>query len=201
MNLKSLKNHHFRGKSGLYLLATTFMLLSIVSPKSAYSETIHQDGVLLSVPEATKQSLSDKNVKELLYRNNIYTLEEYAAWIKKNSHYVKDLNGDDWADPETTLRKRSGDCEDFAFLNATVLKILGYEPKILAVTTNELTHAFTIVMKDNYYLVFDNNTVTETKARTFSQFIYAFMKNKDTRFIIELPSQNRNDARLLYKRS
>jgi hypothetical protein len=43
------------------------------------------------------------------------SFDDMALWIYENIEYKKDI-WDEWQTPEQTYAKRTGDCEDFAFL-------------------------------------------------------------------------------------
>lgn len=47
------------------------------------------------------------------------------AWRTLPTHYLADLNGDNWQHAWLTLLLRNGDCEDWAVLLAAILKALG----------------------------------------------------------------------------
>lgn len=125
-----------------------------------------QNGVLMARPKPV-----DFKIINLIQSHNIGSLEDYARWLKQNIHYKKDEKKDQWATPEETLNKKSGDCEDYTFFNAEVLQVLGYEPRFLAVRKNRQAHAICIFKVDGYYFWFDNAELIKTRATTLPIFL------------------------------
>jgi predicted transglutaminase-like cysteine proteinase len=102
-------------------------------------------------------------VPEFLVKNNIYTVDSYSKWLKQNTKYRADfLFTDNWASPETTLRKKRGDCEDFAFLSQKVLKYLGYNSLVLGIKEKKGAHAICVFYYQDSYTIFDNKTLIKT---------------------------------------
>jgi len=66
------------------------------------------------------------------------TPEKLSAWLRRNIRYVtdKEKHGvkDHWQTAGETLRDRTGDCDDFAILARAVLRLQGYNAKLLSVT-------------------------------------------------------------------
>ena len=153
-------------------------------------EQTHTSGVWVSRPRP-----ADEKVLSLLRINNIQTLQEYTQWLNDNTSYQKDTV-DVWASPEETLLKKHGDCEDFAFLNAQVLQLLGYKTHILALSLKPRDHAVCAFAKDGYYFWFDNNHLKETAAQNLAdlakqisleypfQYIFEYLdKSKDWKIL------------------
>ena len=128
-------------------------------------EVIQSNGVLVSQPKRI-----DKTIDFILKTNRISTLEDYSKWLKANIEYTPDNRDDIWTDPAETLKRRQGDCEDFAFLTAEVLKGLGYQPRFLALVREGEAHAICVFKKDGYYMWFDNTTLKSTTAKTLKDF-------------------------------
>ena len=92
----------------------------------------------------------DERILSLFHQNNIQTIEDYARWLQANITYQKNPL-DHWAPPEETLEKKHGDCKDYAFLNAEVLKVFGYKPHIFALTRRAGNHAVCAFEKDGIF--------------------------------------------------
>ena len=85
--------------------------------------------------------------------------------------YKKDGKGDVWSRPNETLGRRYGDCEDYAFLNASVLRILGYEPRVLALEQGiGRNHAICAFKRGGRYLWFDNAELKESRFSSMEEF-------------------------------
>jgi len=88
---------------------------------------------------------------------NINSLEDIDMVIKEIK-YETELR-DNTQYPIETVRKGSGDCDDFAILTYSILKYLGYEPGI-AIAYNDddpEAHAFTFANINGEYHIFSNN--------------------------------------------
>jgi len=116
----------------------------------------------------------DMNIKSFLIDNNIFSLQQYIVWLNTNITYKNDVNGDYWNHPEKTLKDRYGDCEDMAFLNEAVLRVLGYSGEVLGVYRWNSAHAIFVFKNNNIYSYFSNNIFINTKTTTtkaFKQYI------------------------------
>ena len=122
-------------------------------------------------PQDSKILTSGPNILQrdltfFLQNNHIQTINDYAQWLEKNISYQKDIAGDIWEAPLQTLKRRYGDCEDFAILTANTLALLNYTPQVLLMLKENLAHAICIFKKDGRYLIFDNNRLIATPFQT-----------------------------------
>jgi len=140
-------------------------------------EVIQSNGVLASQPRK-----ADRAIDFIIKTNKISSLEDYSKWLKANIRYNEDGSDDVWADPEETIKRRKGDCEDFTLLTAEVLRGLGYKPHFLALVREGEAHAICVFKKDGVYMWFDNTTLKTSEARTLRDFArevinkYKFLK-------------------------
>lgn len=123
------------------------------------------NGVLVSGP-----SRIDERIWYLLYFNRIETVEDYVSWLRKNVAYVRDEGRDVWSTPQDTLTRRSGDCDDFTFLNAAVLRMMGFEPKTLGIRQAFRYHAVCAFEKGGHIYWIDNDKLRKTPARSLKGF-------------------------------
>ena len=116
----------------------------------------------------SRSPLLKKRVADFLERHDIETLDSYALWLKKNVRYKADLFGDSWSSPEETLKRRRGDCEDFAFLSEEVLSQLGYEPYVIAFMRRDTGdwHAICAFKEEGLYNYFDNFNLVKTRTES-----------------------------------
>ena len=129
-------------------------------------KTSHQNGVWVSRPQPLHQEIVD-----IVINNNIKSLEDYARWLKNTVHYQYDGKTDNWATPQKTLAKKTGDCEDYAFLNAEVIQVLGYQPHFLALVRNgKRAHAICTFQHNGQFLWFDNAQLRKTTVTSLEQF-------------------------------
>ena len=146
--------------------------------KSAYSfrkliirqETYSINGVTVCQPSSL-----DIEIRHLINQNNIRSIEDYTNWLKENIRYAKDEGKDTWAVPQITLGKKYGDCEDFAFLNVAVLRVLGYQSRVLVMKGPTGCHAVCVFKENGYYFWFDNAELKKTSIQTiagFSQYLH-----------------------------
>ena len=115
-------------------------------------------GMLISRPDPSSEALYAD-----LVAASITSLEDYTLWLKSNFVYKKDAPGTDiWSLPRETLLRRSGDCEDLAFLNKAVLEMLGYRARVLCVVRAGENHAICVFLGPDGYYVVDNTRVFKT---------------------------------------
>jgi hypothetical protein len=135
-------------------------------------EKYESNGLLISRPSSL-----DERVRDFIIFKNINSLQDYVQWLAKNVQYRKERI-DSWSSPQDTLKKKYGDCEDFAFLNAAFLRVLGYKPKVVGVVRRFGRNHAICVFKDNgYYLWFDNAKLKRTPAKSILEFAqYIFTK-------------------------
>jgi len=112
----------------------------------------------------------DMEIWDFINKNNIRSIEDYVDWVQKNIRYEKDKGKDTWAAPQVTLKRKYGDCEDYAFLNAAVLRVLGYQPKVLAMKGLTGGHAICVFQENGYYFWIDNTEIKKTSTRTIVDF-------------------------------
>jgi predicted transglutaminase-like cysteine proteinase len=202
-----------RGKCIFFSLFGIF-LLQWSSPVSSYARIVRTEGgVLIAESELITQSLpplvfkqpKKNKINDMLFRNRIKSIDSYAKWLKREIKYVNDSkNVDQWANAYETLEKKSGDCEDLAFLTKKVLTDLGYKVKVLAVArTDQDTHAFSLVDLNGRIAIFDNTDLVYTKAKTFGEITQYFSKKLTTKYILELDEPIRDDryVKILYSKS
>ena len=146
--------------------------------KSAYSfrklvirqEIYSANGVTVCQPSSL-----DAEIVQLMNKNNIRSIEEYANWLQKNIRDEKDKGKDAWAAPQITLKRKYGDCEDFSFLNVAVLRVLGYQSRVLVMKGLTGCHAVCVFKENGYYFWFDNAKLKRTSIRAianFSQYLH-----------------------------
>ncbi len=142
-------------------------------------ENSSQNGVLVS-----RMNPIDARIKELMANNRIESLDDYANWLAGNFTYRKDQT-DRWARPGETLNKYYGDCEDFAFLNAAVMQVLGYETHLIALKGRSRNHAICVFLKEGQYYWFDNNRLVQSTAKTFPDLLQAINESYGLKKIFE----------------
>ena len=106
-------------------------------------------------------------------------MKDYAEWLSNSVEYKLDGKLDVWSDSDVTLKRGYGDCEDYAFLNATVLKVLGYTPKVLALGDRGKSHAICAFTQDGKYMYFDNAKLSEVNVSSlegFAEHIFSTFK-------------------------
>ena len=115
---------------------------------------------------AAKPAELDMRIVRLINNEHIKSIEDYAKWLQEHVTYKSDEGADSWALPEETLTRGYGDCEDFAFLNAAVLRVFGYIPEVLGLAggVRRVNHAICAFKKGNEYYWFDNSCLKSTDA-------------------------------------
>lgn len=139
------------------------------------------DGVLV-----TRPNVIDTQIHRLIRCNNLYSIENYLTWLDQHVQYQKDIE-DSWSNPVELLRTQRGDCEDYALLNATVTRILGYPSHILAIiqpNTNK-NHAICSFFKNGHYYWIDNKSLKKTTAGTLEEFSHCILKEFKSSYLFE----------------
>lgn len=138
----------------------------------------------------------DLKILDIINTDGIKSLRDYERWLQENMEYRSDDGADLWSLPDETLRKKYGDCEDLAFLNATFLHVAGYQPKVIGLLrgTGRKGHAICIFKKSGYYLWFDNTKLNKTPATSMEEFAkYILRSHSYTRlFEINLDAKSQN---------
>ena len=127
-------------------------------------------GILISRP-----SCAGEKIRNIFIFNDIGTIDGYISWLNDNIKYKSDTPKDTWSLPSETLRRKYGDCEDLAFLNETVLNMLGYKPQVIAVIRPFNNHAICVFKENLNYSLIDNTKLIRTKIDTpykFNQFLF-----------------------------
>lgn len=157
---------------------TQFTNAFIVRPQAQ-----RDSGVLVNRPAGL-----DLKILNIIYEAGISSVEDYSMWLKENIEYKKDDGSDSWAMPEDTLARQYGDCEDFAFLNAAVMRIFGYTPKVIGIVGSLIAenHAVCVFEKDGKYLWFDNATLKESPATSLVELSRFFKRNYLCAHVMEM---------------
>lgn len=197
------------GRRVFYSIFFIFVYV-ILSSNTLQAEIVStSDGVLISTSKLIQESqgigvdADQKAIQDMLFRNRIKSVDDYAHWLKEKMSYIEDSQVDTWATPIETLARKSGDCEDLAFLSKASLEGLGYKAKVLGLTKGTMTHAFCLVLVNGRVVVFDNQKVIYTKLASFDQFEDHLRQRQDTKYLLEFtkPERDLKNVRVLYKRS
>lgn len=149
-------------------------------------ETSAKNGVLVSRPKQL-----DEQIRFLIQTNRIASLESLSAWLTMNFSFQDDIGGDNWATPQETLAKRTGDCEDFAFLTRAALKVLGYNPKVIVLRRNKKAHATCVFQSGGYYCWFDNTELKKTSAQSLNEFVREMTSQYHLTAMLELDPEKK----------
>lgn len=155
-------------KVSLIAFSVFFLILLQKEPAPAFAFVIQQENYYTNGVWVSHPLPLDEHLVSFFNQNNIQTIEDYARWLQTNITYQKDII-DQWAQPEETLAKKHGDCEDYALLNAEVLKVFGYKPRIFILARQGGNHAICAFEKDGYFLWFDNNHLKKSAAQNLKE--------------------------------
>lgn len=140
-----------------------------------------ENGVLMIKPNP-----SDIQIRDFILSANIKSIEDYAVWLNHNIEYRECPHADAWMFPADILRRRWGDCEDFALLNSAVLRVLGYHPRFLALQRARRAHAICTFQKDSDFLWFDNSHIKNAGVATLQDFVQLLKKEYNLSRVLEL---------------
>ena len=158
-------------------------------------EHIEKDGVLISRPVKI-----DERIAQIIGTNRIRTIEDYAAWLGNNMVYQSDGGSDQWLDPSEFLTVKRGDCEDFAFLNARALRVLGYQTHIITFNSTRNGHAVCAFQYGDKFYWFDNAKLKTSNATTLVAFAQEVTDTFHYSRSYELDPQSKQ-SNLIYQRS
>jgi len=154
------------------------------------------NGVWISRPRPLHQEIVD-----LVTRHKITSLEDYSKWLEDNLRYQNDGKKDVWADPQQTLRKKIGDCEDYALLNTSVMQVLGYKPHFLAlVKAQGRAHAICTFQHQGRFLWFDNAKLQKTSFTSLKDLAQEMSERYNYSALYEFDFTTKN-WNILYKKS
>ncbi len=90
-------------------------------------------------------------------------LKRVNRWVNHEIAYRSDGSGDNWADARTTLRKRAGDCEDYAILKMQLLAGAGIAQEDMMLTLARdmlrgVDHAVLMVKTQGEWVMLDMQT-------------------------------------------
>ena len=98
---------------------------------------------------------------------------------------------------KTSLAQKYGDCEDYAFLNQSVLQVLGYRPRVLGIKNKKEAHAICLFEHEGYYLFFDNAKLKTTSIQNMDDFLKFLNRKYGPYRLFEL-NQNTKRWKLLH---
>lgn len=156
-------------------------------------ERCERNGILISQPTPI-----DEKIRDIILFNDLNRLEDYAAWLKENITYVHDEGGDNWSSAEQTLKRKKADCEDFAFLNAAVLRVCGYKPQVISVMRICRSHALCVFKEGRTYSIMDNSRLVRTKCESMEELSRYLFSQYWCQSICALDFAGKN-MKILYK--
>ena len=177
-------------------VSATMMSKEIEDARFISSIVIRQETLKTGSISVIRPVAVDLKILKIISAEGIKSLKGYEQWLQKNIKYRSDGGVDVWSIPDETLRKKYGDCEDLAFLNAAFLHVAGYQPKIMALRGGRRStgHAICVFEKNGYYLWFDNTKLKKISAISMEEFGKYILKSYSyTRLSeIDLASKSQN---------
>ena len=206
VTLKNMKSEKRAGIKRLICGIAAFMIfgyffticaeaLSTFSGDFNVRQDVRQTGSILSARPVEE----DLTVISVISRNNISSINDYSQWLNNNIAYRLDGVSDEWSASEVTLARGNGDCEDYAFLNMTVLRVLGYTPKVLAVGGNGESHAVCVFKENGNYTIFDNAKLIRSNESTLDGLASYIFNNFKGSCISEMDFASKNHTILFTK--
>ena len=166
-----------KGKKIVSLLLSFFLLFSntfayaFENGFNIRQESSSENGVYVSKPNN-----EDAMIAQFIYTNKINSLEDYSSWLQNNIHYEKAGGTEDWSKPAEIIERKKGDCDDFAVLTSAVARVMGYQPRFIALirkakgTDETIAHAVCVFQHNGNYVWFDNGKLIRTQAKTMDEF-------------------------------
>ena len=168
------------------LFTTTILTLTLLST-TAQAKIVHWDSIKDFKKATDYYQRLDKNPQPPItlqpYFQGKDLLERVNIQVNRDIKYQSELQGQDyWQTPAETMKKGSGDCEDFALLKMYTLKQSGIPENAMYIeqgineTTGEM-HAILEVIIDNKIYYLDNmqedithNSIKPLGAYTINRF-------------------------------
>ena len=101
------------------------------------------------------------------------TPELLAGFLRKQMTFREDNEifgrRDYWQAPEEFLRRREGDCEDYALLAQAVLERQGMEALVLSVYGPGYAHTVCLFREGGYYNIFNQDKVIRCRAASLEE--------------------------------
>jgi len=144
--------------------------------------------------------ITDEKIFDIIVSFRISSVNDYTQWLQQTISYRSDGPLDQWASPEQTLKRRNGDCEDYAFLNQAVLRVLGYQPQVFVFGRSGVDHAVCVFKRGAYYCWIDNTTLKTTHTEELQEFAAAIFRTTDFSHISKLNRQDHTWG-ILFRRS
>ncbi|MDP1629390.1 MAG: transglutaminase-like domain-containing protein [bacterium] len=146
-----------------------------------FSDRLNEQGRPTSVqdfirPEETAKLIQALKLTELGLKQKVETIHSF---VRKNFEFVPDEeDGDYWQYPAETIRRGEGDCEDLAFLLASILIEAGVPEELVKVNIKNW-HAYATVEIDGEILILE----TDPNASHF--YLYNWPSYRWNRQLIE----------------
>ncbi len=164
-------------------------------PFQVRQERFAKNGVLVSRPVE-----SDQKIVDIVSQNKIHTIEDYAVWLEKNMTYQADHGKDQWLTPQEFLKIKRGDCEDFAFLNAQVLSVVGFSAHIITLSSAQNAHAICAFEHNGKFYWFDNAKLKSSAATNLTSLAQEITHSLNYLRSFELDPASKHTT-LIYQRT
>jgi predicted transglutaminase-like cysteine proteinase len=152
----------------------------LIRAKEAYATTNLADKEqmrqIIVQSETRERELAEYLDLARIVRSNIKTPEDLEDWMGKNIHYEKEHFGENYfQSPHETLSKRSGDCEDYAFLAQAFLSEIGIQSKVISVAYEEGSekkgHAICVFERGMGYQFFSGSILKTAKTTSIEKLV------------------------------
>lgn len=116
----------------------------------------------------SKPKFNPSSVMDLVKYYGADDITSISNWISDNIWYYKDwIKADEWQPADVTMKRRKGDCEDFAVLYSMVFTILGWDHRIYCGYPNRgVGHAICVAEMPNGSYCYTSNDEFESSYKT-----------------------------------
>lgn len=152
----------------------------LIKAKEAYATTNTADKErmrkIIAQSERRESEISKYLEMAKPIRSQFDSPETISKWLRKNIHYESDRTGDDyWQAPYETLEKKSGDCEDYAFLAQALLSEIGIQSQVVMVSykkgIDKKGHAMCVFDRGAGFEYFSGSVLSKTSAVSIEQIM------------------------------
>lgn len=152
----------------------------LIRAKEAYAttNTMDKERMCKIIAQSERREREISKYLEMVrpIRGQFDSPEAISKWLRKNIHYEADRTGDDyWQAPYETLEKKSGDCEDYAFLAQALLSEISIQSQVVMVSykkgIEKKGHAMCFFDRGAGYEYFSGSTLNKNRASAIEEIV------------------------------
>lgn len=140
-----------------------------------------------ATPEYTSE-FSDIILKNSADMTDVQKLSYVNSIVNNYVKYTTDGNVDEWQTPETTIKRRKGDCEDYAILKMHLLEKMNIKSEIVVVQIlskkTDYIHAILAVTLGDETYILDNRANKVLLDSEITDYEAVYLLNEESNYIL-----------------